>query len=67
MSRKEKELIPIVERILQTPLNLEMQTIKVRYNDIKNKTMKDVIGNYLYDRTKDESYLSAAAKDMFIF
>lgn len=67
MGRKEKELVSIVERILETPLKLEIQSIKARYKDIQNKNMKNVIGNYLYKITGDEEYLPDSAKDMFIF
>jgi hypothetical protein len=67
MGRKEKELVSIVEKVLETPLNLEIQSIKARYKDIQNKNMKIIIGNYLYYRTKDEEYLPDSAKDMFIF
>jgi len=67
MGRKEKQLIPIIERILQTPLKLEIQSIKSRYKDISDKTIKNLIGNYLYKITGDDEYLPDAAKDMFIF
>lgn len=67
MSRNVKGLDTVFEKIFETGLKLEIDTIERRYHDINNKDIKAVIGNYLYMVTNNEEYLPEEAKNVFIF
>lgn len=67
MNRKEKDLVSVFERIFAENTDIDVQPIRARFDGIKNKNIKVIIGNFLYEKTGDDEYLPDSTKDMFIF
>lgn len=67
MNKKIKGLDQIFKRIFDTGKLIEIKSIEVRYSDIKDKSIKSVIGQYLYLVTKNEDYLPDEVQNIFLF
>lgn len=67
MSRKVNGLDGVLEHIFSLDPKIEIRSIEVRFSEIKDKTIRGIIGSYLYSKTKNEDYLPQAAQDIFLF
>lgn len=57
----------ILNRIFSLDPHIEIKSIETRFELIKNKNIKNLIGMFLYKKTKNIIYLPQSAQDIFIF
>lgn len=57
----------ILNRIFSLDPHIEIKSIENRFELIKNKNIKNLIGMFLYKKTKNIIYLPQSAQDIFIF
>ncbi len=67
ITKKIKGFDTILNRIFSLEPNIETRCIETRFNIIKDINTKNIIGMFLYKKTKNMIYLPQSAQDIFIF
>ncbi len=67
ITKKIKGFDTILNRIFSLEPNIEIKGIETRFNIIKDINIKNLIGMFLYKKTKNMIYLPQSAQDIFIF
>ena len=67
ITKEIKGFDTILNRIFSLEPNIETKGIETRFDIIKNKNIKNLIGMFLYKKTKNITYLPQPAQDIFIF
>lgn len=57
----------LLNRIFSLEPNIEIKGIETRFDIIKDANIKNLIGMFLYKKTKNMIYLPQSAQDIFIF
>lgn len=67
MTKDIKGFDTILNRIFSLDPHIEIKSIETLFELIKNKNIKNLIGMFLYKKTKNIIYLPQSAQDIFIF
>ncbi len=67
ITKKIKGFDTILNRIFSLEPNIETRCIETRFDIIKDLNIKNLIGMFLYKKTKNMIYLPQSAQDIFIF
>ena len=67
ITKEIKGFDTILNRIFSLEPNIETKGIETRFNIIKDTNIKNLIGMFLYKKTKNMIYLPQSAQDIFIF
>lgn len=67
ITKKIKGFDTILNRIFSLEPNIETKGIETRFDIIKDTNIKNLIGMFLYKKTKNMIYLPQSAQDIFIF
>ena len=67
ITKEIKGFDTILNRIFSLDPHIEIKSIETRFELIKNKNIKNLIGMFLYKKTKNMIYLPQSAQDIFIF
>ena len=67
ITKEIKGFDTILNRIFSLEPDIETKGIETRFDIIKNKNIKNLIGMFLYKKTKNMIYLPQPAQDIFIF
>ena len=67
ITKEIKGFDTILNRIFSLEPNIETKGIETRFDIIKDTNIKNLIGMFLYKKTKNMIYLPQSAQDIFIF
>lgn len=67
ITKEIKGFDTILNRIFSLDPHIEIKSIETLFELIKNKNIKNLIGMFLYKKTKNIIYLPQSAQDIFIF
>lgn len=67
ITKEIKGFDTILNRIFSLEPNIETRCIETRFDIIKDLNIKNLIGMFLYKKTKNMIYLPQSAQDIFIF
>ena len=67
ITKEIKGFDTLLNRIFSLDPHIEIKSIETRFELIKNKNIKNLIGMFLYKKTKNMIYLPQSAQDIFIF
>ena len=67
ITKEIKGFDTILNRIFSLEPNIETKGIETRFDIIKDANIKNLIGMFLYKKTKNMIYLPQSAQDIFIF
>lgn len=67
ITKEIKGFDTLLNRIFSLEPNIEIKGIETRFDIIKDANIKNLIGMFLYKKTKNMIYLPQSAQDIFIF
>ncbi len=65
LSKKVKNVELIISNILNKDRNIDIKSLETRFAALSDVKTRNVIGKYLYKKTKDLKYIPTEIKDLF--